>query len=93
MVITPVPELVSGDYIVKSTTVSAADNDIDRKQWIFTVVAAASPSPSATPAPDGVAEPERRAIGDPARDRERGPDHLSGRHSRAVAQRLRERRQ
>jgi methionine-rich copper-binding protein CopC len=57
MVITPVPELVSGDYIVKSTTVSAADNDIDRKQWIFTVVAAASPSPSSTPAPTASPSP------------------------------------
>jgi len=49
MVITPVPELVPGDYIVKSTTVSADDNDIDREQWIFTVAPATSPSPSETP--------------------------------------------
>ena len=57
MAITPVPELVPGDYIVKSTTVSAQDNDIDRQQWIFTVVpvtaptASASEAPTATPAP------------------------------------------
>jgi methionine-rich copper-binding protein CopC len=49
MVITPVPELALGDYIVKSTTVSADDNDIDREQWIFTVAPAASASPSAAP--------------------------------------------
>ena len=57
MVITPVPELVPGDYIVKSTTVSADDNDIDRQRWIFTVVpvlaptASPSEAPTATPAP------------------------------------------
>jgi methionine-rich copper-binding protein CopC len=59
MVITPVPELALGDYIVKSTTVSADDNDIDREQWIFTVVAVEAPTfipspsvtPTATPAP------------------------------------------
>ncbi len=57
MVITPVPELVPGDYIVKSTTVSAADGDIDRKQWIFTVLAAASPSPSEAPTATPSASP------------------------------------
>ena len=57
MVITPVPELVPGDYIVKSTTVSADDNDIDRQRWIFTVVPVTAPTaspseaPTATPAP------------------------------------------
>ena len=57
MAITPVPELVPGDYIVKSTTVSADDNDIDRQQWIFTVVPVTAPTaspseaPTATPAP------------------------------------------
>ncbi len=57
MVITPVPELVPGDYIVKSTTVSAQDGDIDRQRWIFTVVPVTAPTsspseaPSATPAP------------------------------------------
>jgi methionine-rich copper-binding protein CopC len=51
MVIQPVPELVPGEYTVKSTTKSAADGDLDRKTWAFTVIAAESPSPSATPEP------------------------------------------
>jgi methionine-rich copper-binding protein CopC len=70
MVITPVPELVPGDYIVKSTTVSAADNDIDRKQWIFTVTVAASASPSeaptATPAPTASASTAPSASASPS---------------------------
>jgi methionine-rich copper-binding protein CopC len=57
MVITPVPPLVPGDYIVKSTTVSAADGDIDRKQWIFTVVTGASASPSPSEAPSATPVP------------------------------------
>lgn len=51
MVIAPVPDLVPGDYVVKSTTVSAADGDIDRKQWIFTVVFAESPTFIPSPSP------------------------------------------
>jgi methionine-rich copper-binding protein CopC len=67
MVITPVPELVPGDYIVKSTTVSADDNDIDRQQWIFTVVPATAPTaspseaPTATPAPTASTAPSASA--------------------------------
>ena len=57
MVIAPVPELAPGDYIVKSTTVSAHDNDIDREQWIFTVAPAASASPSPSPTPTATATP------------------------------------
>ena len=51
MTIDPVPTLAVGTYTIKSTTVSAADGDIDRKAWTFTVVAEA---PSATPAPTPV---------------------------------------
>jgi methionine-rich copper-binding protein CopC len=65
MVILPVPELAPGDYIVKSTTVSADDGDIDREQWIFTVVEAASAEPSlpsaATPTPTAAPTPSASA--------------------------------
>ena len=53
MAITDLPELAPGTYTVKSTTKSAADGDLDRKEWTFTVEVAASPrpAPSATPTP------------------------------------------
>lgn len=51
MSITDIPELAPGAYTVKSTTKSAEDGDIDRKEWSFTVVAAPTPSPSPTPTP------------------------------------------
>jgi copper resistance protein C len=47
MAIDPVPDLAPGSYTVKSTTKSATDGDIDRKEWSFTVV----PAPTATPTP------------------------------------------
>lgn len=50
MEISPVPDLAPGTYTVKSTTTSAADGDIDRKEWTFTVVAAALSTPTPTPA-------------------------------------------
>jgi methionine-rich copper-binding protein CopC len=57
MAIEPVPELVPGEYTVKSTTKSADDGDLDRKTWSFTVVAAESAPPSATIAPTPSAQP------------------------------------
>jgi methionine-rich copper-binding protein CopC len=51
MVITDLPELAPGTYTVKSTSKSAEDGDIDRKEWTFTVVAAPTPSPSPPPTP------------------------------------------
>jgi copper resistance protein C len=61
MAIDPVPELAPGTYTVASTTTSAADGDIDRKKWTFTVTAAATPEPSptlaATPAPSASVPP------------------------------------
>ena len=49
MTIDPVPDLVPGMYTVKSTTKSAADGDIDRKEWTFTVVPAPAPTPTLAP--------------------------------------------
>jgi methionine-rich copper-binding protein CopC len=49
MTIDPVPDLVPGMYTVKSTTKSAADGDIDRKEWTFTVVPAPTPTPTLAP--------------------------------------------
>jgi copper resistance protein C len=49
MTIDPVPDLVPGVYTVKSTTKSAADGDIDRKEWTFTVVPAPTPTPTLAP--------------------------------------------
>ncbi len=61
MAIDPVPDLAPGMYTVKSTTKSAADGDIDRKEWSFTVVQAPTPTPtlasSATAAPSVTAPP------------------------------------
>ncbi len=48
MAIVPVPSLSPGVYTVQSTTRSAADGDIDRTTWTFTVVNATA-SPSANP--------------------------------------------
>jgi methionine-rich copper-binding protein CopC len=63
MAIDPVPDLVPGTYTVKSTTKSAADGDIDRKAWSFTVVPAPTPTPSlapsATAAPSATESPAR----------------------------------
>lgn len=55
MAIDPVPELAPGDYVVQSTTKSAADGDIDRTTWRFTVLAAATPQPTASPSPTATA--------------------------------------
>ena len=57
MTIDPVPDLVPGMYTVKSTTKSAADGDIDRKEWTFTVVPAPTPTPTPTLAPSATAAP------------------------------------
>jgi copper resistance protein C len=47
MVISPIPLLPVGTYTVQSTTVSAADGDLDRKLWTFQVIALA-PTPVCT---------------------------------------------
>jgi methionine-rich copper-binding protein CopC len=51
MSITDLPELAPGVYTVKSTTKSAEDGDVDRKEWSFTVAAAPTPSPTPSPSP------------------------------------------
>ena len=70
MAIDPVPDLVPGSYTVKSTTKSAADGDIDRKEWSFTVVPAPTPTPtlapSATAAPSASASATRPATAPPS---------------------------
>ncbi len=61
MIITDLPELVPGTYTVRSTTKSAVDGDVDRKEWTFTVELAPTPSPTPpptpTPAPSATAVP------------------------------------
>jgi len=54
MSITDLPDLAPGEYTVRSTTKSAADGDIDRKTWVFTVTAP-SPTPAPTAAPSAPA--------------------------------------
>jgi methionine-rich copper-binding protein CopC len=49
MVARPASPLGDGTYTVKSTTVSAEDGDIDRKEWTFTVAVAAAASPTDSP--------------------------------------------
>jgi len=61
MSIVDLPELVPGEYTVKSTTKSADDGDVDRTTWSFTVVAAPTPSPTPTSAPSPTAEPSTAA--------------------------------
>jgi copper resistance protein C len=51
MSISDLPDLAPGTYAVRSTTKSAEDGDIDRKEWSFTVEAAPTPSPSPTATP------------------------------------------
>jgi copper resistance protein C len=75
MSIRNLPDLAPGVYTVKSTTKSAEDGDIDRKEWSFTVVAAPTPSPtppptptpppSATPAPSPTPSPSPTATAAP----------------------------
>ena len=48
MTASPANALPSGAYTVQWTTISAADGDIARGTWTFTVAVAASPSSSAT---------------------------------------------
>ena len=54
MTLTPDSPLLEGDYQVQWTSV-AADGDIERGNILFTVVAAATPEPTASPTPTPVA--------------------------------------
>jgi methionine-rich copper-binding protein CopC len=51
MVITDLPDLAPGEYLVQSVTISAEDDELDRATWSFTVEAAPTPEPTPTPAP------------------------------------------
>jgi copper resistance protein C len=55
MVIEPVPELASGEYEVRWTSLSAVDPHVERGTWTFTV--AAAPTPEPTPEPTATAAP------------------------------------
>jgi hypothetical protein len=50
MFVAEIPELAPGLYEVRSTTLSAEDDELDRATWRFTVEAA-PPSPSSSPTP------------------------------------------
>lgn len=65
MAVTDIPELAPGTYTVKSTTKSAEDGDVDRKEWSFTVAAAPTPSPSPTPTPAPTTAPSATAAPSP----------------------------
>lgn len=71
LVITDIPALAPGVYEVRSTTLSAEDDEIDRVTWTFTVVAAPTPSPTpaptatAAPSPDPTAAPSATAASTP----------------------------
>ena len=45
------PELGPGEYQVRYTTFSAEDGELHRDDYVFTVLAAPSPSPTPTPSP------------------------------------------
>ncbi|HYH91828.1 MAG TPA: copper resistance CopC family protein [Candidatus Saccharimonadales bacterium] len=62
MVIDPVPVLAPGEYEVRWTTISAEDGELDRETWSFTVVAAASPSPTVAASASATAEPSASPI-------------------------------
>lgn len=66
MVIADLPELAPGTYTVKSTTKSAEDGDIDRKEWTFTVELAPTPSPSLSPTSTPTAAPSATPAASPA---------------------------
>lgn len=66
MVIADLPELAPGTYTVKSTTTSAEDGDIDRKEWTFTVELAPTPSPSLSPTSTPTAAPSATPASSPA---------------------------
>lgn len=55
LVIADLPALAPGSYEVRSTTLSAEDDEVDRATWTFTVTAAPTPAPTASPA--ATAEP------------------------------------
>jgi len=55
MVITDLPDLAPGEYLVQSVTISAEDDELDRETWSFTVEAAPTPEPTPTPAPTAAA--------------------------------------
>lgn len=55
LVISDLPALAPGAYEVRSTTLSAEDDEVDRATWTFTVVAAPTRAPTETPA--ATAEP------------------------------------
>lgn len=66
MVIDPVPELVPGTYTVESTTKSAADGDVDRTKWSFTVLAPPTPEPTPEPTAPPTASPTAAPTPPPA---------------------------
>ena len=51
------PELAPGEYEVRWTSYSAEDGELARDSYTFTVVAAASPSPSLSPSPSSAPSP------------------------------------
>jgi methionine-rich copper-binding protein CopC len=66
MVITDVPELAPGDYLVQWTTISAEDDELDRDTWTFTVTEAATPPPTSTPEPSAVPTTSPSATEEPS---------------------------
>jgi len=66
MVITDVPELAPGDYLVQWTTLSAEDDELDRDTWTFTVTVAATPPPTSTPEPSAVPSSSPSATPEPS---------------------------
>jgi methionine-rich copper-binding protein CopC len=66
MIATPASPLVDGTYTVLWTTISAADGDIARGTWTFTVAVAPSASPTATPATSASAAPTAAPTQTPA---------------------------
>jgi methionine-rich copper-binding protein CopC len=57
MIASPSSALPTGAYTVQWTTISAADGDIARGTWTFTVAVVATPSPVATAAASASAAP------------------------------------
>jgi methionine-rich copper-binding protein CopC len=68
MVITDVPELAPGDYLVQWTTISAEDDELDRDTWTFTVTEAATPPPTSTPEPSAVPSTSPSATPEPSHE-------------------------
>ncbi len=66
MVITDLPDLAPGAYVVQWATNSAEDGELARDTWSFTVIAAATPAPTPTTEPSATASASASSTPEPS---------------------------